>query len=74
MPRSAGDLNGVADQTRTLADDSRPLLEGQAATADSIRTWARSLAGFTGQLADNDPQFRTVLQNVPGSPTRSRAL
>lgn len=60
------DLNGIADQTRTLADDTRPLLEGQAATADSIRTWASSLAGFTGQLRASDPQFRTVLQTFPG--------
>jgi virulence factor Mce-like protein len=61
----SADLNGVADQTRMLADDARPLLEGQAATADSIRTWARSLAGFTGQLAKDDPQFRKVLQDFP---------
>lgn len=61
----SADLNGVADQTRTLAEDARPLLEGQAATADSIRTWARSLAGFTGQLAKDDPQFRKVLQDFP---------
>ncbi len=60
------DLNGIADQTRTLADDSRPLLEGQAATSDAIRTWARSLAGFTGQLQADDKQFRTVLQTFPG--------
>ncbi len=62
----SADLNGVADQARALADDSRPLLSSQADTADSIRTWARSLAGFTGQLADNDPQFRKVLQSGPG--------
>jgi phospholipid/cholesterol/gamma-HCH transport system substrate-binding protein len=62
----SADLNGVADETRALADDSLPLLEGQAATAESIRTWARSLAGFTGQLAENDPEFRTVLQTFPG--------
>jgi virulence factor Mce-like protein len=60
------DLNGISDQTRMLADDSRALLEGQAATSDAIRTWARSLAGFTGQLATNDPQFRQVLQTFPG--------
>ncbi len=62
----SADLNGVADQTKALAEDSRPLLEGQAATADSIRTWARSLAGFTGQLAADDAKFRTVLQTFPG--------
>jgi phospholipid/cholesterol/gamma-HCH transport system substrate-binding protein len=60
------DLNDIADQTRALADDSRPLLASQADTVDSIKTWARSLAGFTGQLADNDAQFRTVLQQGPG--------
>lgn len=59
------ELNGVADQTRTLAEDARPLLEGQAATADPIRRWARSLAGFTGQLRENDPEFRSVLQKFP---------
>ncbi len=62
----SSDLNGAADRTRMLADDARPLLEGQAGNADTIRTWARSLAGFTGQLAKNDPQFRTVLQTFPG--------
>lgn len=61
----SADLNSVAGQTRTLADDARPLLEGQAQNADAIRTWARSLAGFTGQLAASDPQFRTVLQTFP---------
>ena len=61
----SADLNGVADQTRQLAEDSRPLLEGQAGTADSIRTWARSVAGFTGQLANDDPKFRKILQTFP---------
>ena len=60
------DLNGISDETRALADDSRPLLEGQAATADSIRTWSRSLAGFTGQLQASDEKFRTVLRTFPG--------
>jgi phospholipid/cholesterol/gamma-HCH transport system substrate-binding protein len=61
----SADLNGVADQARALADDSRPLLASQSETGDSIRTWAHSLAGFTGQLATNDPQFRAVLQKGP---------
>lgn len=61
----AGDLNGVADRARTLTEDTGPLLDGQAQTADSIRTWARSLAGVTGQLSTNDPQIRTLLQRGP---------
>lgn len=65
--RVSGDLNGVADRTRTLTDDTGPFLDAQAQTADSIRLWAKSLAGFTGQLAQNDPQVRTLLQKGPGA-------
>ncbi len=61
----SGDLNGVADRARQLTEDSGPFLDAQAETADSIRTWARSLAGVTGQLAQNDPQIRTLLQRGP---------
>lgn len=61
----AGDINGVSDQTRSLIDDSGPLLEGQAQSADAIKIWSRSLAGVTGQLATNDPQIRTILQTGP---------
>jgi phospholipid/cholesterol/gamma-HCH transport system substrate-binding protein len=60
------DANGVSDQTKALIDDSGPLLESQAETADSIRTWARSLSGVTAQLAQNDPQIRAILQQGPG--------
>ena len=61
-----GDLNGVSDQTQALINDSGPLLDSQAETADAIRTWARSLAGVTQQFAKNDPQIRALLQRGPG--------
>jgi phospholipid/cholesterol/gamma-HCH transport system substrate-binding protein len=61
-----GDINGVSDQSRTLIDDSGPLLDSQAETANSIRTWARSLAGVTQQVAQDDPQVRAILQQGPG--------
>jgi phospholipid/cholesterol/gamma-HCH transport system substrate-binding protein len=60
------DFNNTSDQTRALIEDSGPLLDGQAETADAIRLWARSLAGVTGQFADNDPQVRTLLETGPG--------
>ncbi|PND54387.1 mammalian cell entry protein [Mycobacterium sp. ENV421] len=60
------DANGVSDNTRALVDDVRPFLGAQEMTTDSIRTWAQSLAGITGQVADNDPQFRSILRNGPG--------
>ena len=61
------DLNRVGDQTRSLVDDSAPLLDGQLESADDIRTWTRSLAGVTEQLATNDPQIRALLQRGSGT-------
>lgn len=61
------DFDKVADRARALIDDGRPLLEGQAVSAEALRTWARSLAGVTGQLNVNDPQLRGVLRNTPGA-------
>ncbi|MDT5003950.1 MAG: phospholipid/cholesterol/gamma-HCH transport system substrate-binding protein [Mycobacterium sp.] len=60
------DANGVSDQFKALVDDSGPLLESQAETTEAIRTWARSLAGVTQQLAQDDPQIRAILQKGPG--------
>ena len=60
------DANGISDNTRALIDDARPFVGAQEMTTDSIRTWAQSLAGITGQVADNDPQFRSILKNGPG--------
>ena len=59
-------LNDVSDQSQTLIDDTGPLLDSQAETTDAIRTWARSLAGVTQQVAQNDPQVRAILQRGPG--------
>ncbi|MGV0794119.1 MCE family protein [Mycolicibacterium sp. XJ1819] len=59
------DANAVSDQTRALIDDSGPLLDSQVETTDAIRTWARSLAGVTGQVAQNDPEIRALLQRGP---------
>ncbi|MGD9621393.1 MAG: MCE family protein [Mycolicibacterium sp.] len=64
--RVSEDASGVSDQMRTLVDDSVPLLESQAETTESIRTWARSLSGITAQVVQNDPQIRALLQNGPG--------
>jgi phospholipid/cholesterol/gamma-HCH transport system substrate-binding protein len=70
----AHDVSGAADQARTLVDDSRPLLEGQLASTDSIRTWARSLAGITDQLNTDDLQWRGILANGPGAANEASAL
>jgi len=70
----AADFSGSADQARTLVEDSRPLLDGQLASTDSIRTWAHSLAGITDQLSINDPQWRGILANGPGAVDEATAL
>ena len=69
-----GEVNAVADQSRSLIDDSGPLLDGQAQSIDAIRTWARSLSGVTEQLATNDPQVRTLLQQAPGAADEASRL
>lgn len=63
----SGALNSVADRARALTEDSGSFLDAQAQTADSIRLWARSLAGVSGQLNKNDPEFRSLLQKGPGA-------
>ena len=65
----SADTNGVVDQTRTLTEDTGPLLDSQARTTDSIRTWARSLAGISDALVKDDSHFRTILQKRPWAAT-----
>jgi virulence factor Mce-like protein len=62
----SADANSVSDQFKTLIDDSGPLLDSQVETTDAIRTWARSLAGVTGQFRENDPEIRALLEGGPG--------
>lgn len=59
-------LNEVSDQSKALIDDSGPLLDSQAKTTDSIRTWARSVAGISKEVANHDADIRTILQRGPG--------
>jgi phospholipid/cholesterol/gamma-HCH transport system substrate-binding protein len=63
----SGDLKPVGDRTRTLIEDTAPLLDSQADTTDAIRTWARSLAGISQVLVTDDSQVRTLLENGPGA-------
>jgi phospholipid/cholesterol/gamma-HCH transport system substrate-binding protein len=63
--RISADANKIADRARTLTEDVGPLLNSQVRTADSVKTWARSLAGISDVLATDDSKFRTVLKNGP---------
>jgi len=68
------DANGVVDQTRTLTEDTGPLLDSQARTTDSIRTWARSLAGISDVFVQDDSSVRTVLRNGPDAANEASRL
>src|SRR6201992_2993921 len=65
--RISADSNRIVERTRTLTEDSQPLLNAQAQTTDSIRTWAHSLAGISDVLANDDSRIRTILENGPGA-------
>lgn len=60
------DANATADHTRALVDDAGPVLDSQDESTDAIRLWSHSLAGLTGQLVTDDPQFRKLLRAGPG--------
>jgi virulence factor Mce-like protein len=72
--RISADADKVADRARTLTEDVGPLLNSQVQTTDSIRTWARSLAGISDVLANDDSQFRTLLQNGPEAANEASRL
>jgi phospholipid/cholesterol/gamma-HCH transport system substrate-binding protein len=63
--RVVGDVNSISDRARMLTDDTVPLLDSLARTADSTRLWSRSLAGVTEQISTDDNQVRTLLQTGP---------
>jgi phospholipid/cholesterol/gamma-HCH transport system substrate-binding protein len=65
--RISADSNKIVDRTRTLVEDSGPLLDAQAQTTDSIRRWAHSLGGISDVLATDDSKVRTILENGPGA-------
>ena len=65
--RISADSNDIVARTRALTEDAQPLLNAQAQTTDSIRTWAHSLAGISDVLANDDSRFRTILDQGPGA-------
>jgi phospholipid/cholesterol/gamma-HCH transport system substrate-binding protein len=68
------DAKSVVDRTRTLTEDTGPLLDSQARTTDSIRRWARSLAGISDVLANDDSRIRTLLRNGPDAANEASRL
>lgn len=67
-------LNEVADSAAGLIDDAAPVLDAQAAGADTLRAWAHDLAGIGDQLVADDPQIRTLLARGPDAAREVAAL
>lgn len=67
-----------ADQNRdaltTLIDRSKPVLDSQTDTADTIQAWAAHLATITNQLRSSDVSVAGVLKNGPAAADQGREL
>ncbi len=61
------EANANYGQVAQLIDQAAPFLDAQIRSGDDIRSLADGLARLTGEVANADPQLRSVLQNVPGA-------
>lgn len=68
------DARANIDELTTLVDQSKPILDSQAETSDSIQAWASNLATVTDQLRTEDSSIATVLQDAPAAADEVRAL
>ena len=64
------EANANYGQVSQLIDQAGPFLDAQIRGGDDIRSLADGLARFTGEVANADPQVRSVLQTAPGAAAR----
>ena len=62
------------DSLTTVIDESKPVLDSQTDTADSIYAWAAHMANITGQLHDQDAAVAGLLANGPAASDQARQL
>ncbi|SBS79087.1 Virulence factor Mce family protein [uncultured Mycobacterium sp.] len=62
------------DAITTLIDGTKPVLDTQTDTSDSVHAWASHLADLTGQLKANDAAVRGVLQKGGDAAEQGRQL
>ena len=68
------DARANLDPLTTLIDQSKPILDSQTDTSDSIQAWASNLATITGQLQNQDDAVAGMLEKGPGAADEVRAL
>jgi phospholipid/cholesterol/gamma-HCH transport system substrate-binding protein len=61
------EANASWPQTSALIDQVGPFLEAQIRSGDDIRSFADGLARFTTEVANADPQVRSLLRTTPGA-------
>jgi phospholipid/cholesterol/gamma-HCH transport system substrate-binding protein len=62
------------NELNTLVDESRPILDSQTDTSDSIQAWAANLATITAQLRTEDGSVAKLLQDGAPAAEEARAL
>jgi phospholipid/cholesterol/gamma-HCH transport system substrate-binding protein len=61
------EANASWPQTSALIDQAGPFLQAQIRSGDDIRSAADGLARLTTEVANADPQIRTLLATAPGA-------
>lgn len=70
----ATDARQNLDALTTLVDESKPILDAQTDTRDSIQAWASHLASITAQVQTEDQSVNGVLDNGPAAVDEARQL
>jgi phospholipid/cholesterol/gamma-HCH transport system substrate-binding protein len=70
----ASDARKNLDPVLTLIDQSKPVLDSQTDTADSVQAWASHLAEISRQLQTNDAAVQGVIRNGGPAADEVRAL
>ncbi|OZF40970.1 Mce family protein [Rhodococcus sp. 14-2483-1-1] len=70
----SADANADAASITGLIDNADPVLTTAAASSESIRAWAASLTGVTGELRDRDASIRSLIDKGTPMATEVTAL
>lgn len=72
--RLANDARANLDSVTALIDQSKPILDTQVDTSDSIQRWAANVAQVTADLESQDPSLRGILDQAPAAADEVRQL
>ncbi|CAA0124869.1 Uncharacterised protein [Mycolicibacterium vanbaalenii] len=70
----AADARGNLDALTALIDESKPILDTQIDTSDSIQSWAANVANIADQVQTQDTALRGVLDRAPNAADEVRRL